>query len=297
MNMQRKSTVAFRAFSKTKVYEITPDTAMQILVESRNFSTNRNVTPSYVKRYAKDMAADTWKLNGQPIIICEEGYLMDGQHRLEACIQSGHSFRTLVVLASEFGITREEAFHTIDGGLGRRSRHDLQTMQVKNASLVTHSLSWLSALLEWKVGRKNSPTRAENLRLFAEHRLIEDYAAKVNTKRFRQVCVAHAHFAAISYILCELSSDRRKGIEFVEGVISGANLSEGDPRLLLRHKWADLRYSNKKKTGVQDRVTPLVYSIRAWNAFSRGQTVSNFQLPRDGEVPHIRRWANENYGE
>ncbi len=47
--------------------------------------------------YANAMKSGEWKYNGESIKVCTDGSLLDGQHRLEACIESGVTFDTLLV--------------------------------------------------------------------------------------------------------------------------------------------------------------------------------------------------------
>ena len=73
------------------IEEITPEVAEKML--------DVNVHNRNIKRlpYAKDMADGKWDLNGATIVFSDDGVLLDGQHRLWACIASGEPFVTIVV--------------------------------------------------------------------------------------------------------------------------------------------------------------------------------------------------------
>lgn len=60
---------------------VTPEMAENILAAR---GPNRNVSASVINKYARDMLAGRWQLNGQTIKISKDGQLLDGQHRLEA---------------------------------------------------------------------------------------------------------------------------------------------------------------------------------------------------------------------
>lgn len=58
---------------------------------------NREISMPLVKIYAKMMIEGEWYLTHQTIAIDEQGTLVDGQHRLYACVQSNIPFKTYVV--------------------------------------------------------------------------------------------------------------------------------------------------------------------------------------------------------
>ena len=60
---------------------------------------NRNISPFSVNRYKEFMQSNQWVMNGEPIIF-GGNKLIDGQHRLTACIQAGKSFQSVWI---EFG--------------------------------------------------------------------------------------------------------------------------------------------------------------------------------------------------
>lgn len=67
--------------------KITPKKAEKMLAD---FNTrNRKLQAATVEQYAEDMRRDNWTVNPQPIILCEDGVLADGQHRLSAVVSSG----------------------------------------------------------------------------------------------------------------------------------------------------------------------------------------------------------------
>jgi hypothetical protein len=64
---------------------ITPEMAERILSGK---APNRHVSAGVIHKYARDMVAGRWRLNGQTIKISSSGKLLDGQHRLEAAKKS-----------------------------------------------------------------------------------------------------------------------------------------------------------------------------------------------------------------
>ncbi len=104
------------------VAEITPELAKEIL-ETSNHG-NRPLKKAHIKMLASSLKNNEWMLNGESIAFSESGRLLDGQHRLHACINSGKPFKTIVIK----GINDEAAFGTIDIGKPR-SVTDLMDLQ------------------------------------------------------------------------------------------------------------------------------------------------------------------------
>src|SRR4051812_48689623 len=77
-----------------RVVEVTPELAQQWHAMNEG---NRREKRVNIARFGRDMQDGRWSLTGEPIIFDRDGYLRNGQNRLQACIRSGKSFRTLVV--------------------------------------------------------------------------------------------------------------------------------------------------------------------------------------------------------
>ena len=106
--------------SNIKLVTITPKMA-EIMLE-KNIA-NRKVNQANVNRIAADMATGNYKVNGETIKISPNGEILDGQHRLLACVKSGMSFQTYIVYNVE-----REAIGTIDMGKGRSVADSLNVM-------------------------------------------------------------------------------------------------------------------------------------------------------------------------
>ena len=92
------------------IEEITPEIAQQYL--KNNYKNNRTLKQVSVSQFANDMSEGNFILNpSAPIIFSKNGELIDGQHRLMACVQSGCSFKTFVVRGAD-----EKTYEVIDIG-------------------------------------------------------------------------------------------------------------------------------------------------------------------------------------
>jgi hypothetical protein len=124
---------------------ITPAYAQHLLDETASANEalypeklNPAVIPSLVRAYARDMMRDRWLLDGKTIILDETGAVLDGQHRLLACIEADRAFETWLVK----GVDRNVR-HTIDSG--SRTLSDVLTMkgERENTPLLASTLTWL----------------------------------------------------------------------------------------------------------------------------------------------------------
>lgn len=78
---------------------ITPSEAKAIL-EHHN-SHNRKLCLSTVSNYVDEMKKSRWKLTNQAIGFDKNGVLIDGQHRLQACVESGIAITIFVIYGLE----------------------------------------------------------------------------------------------------------------------------------------------------------------------------------------------------
>lgn len=106
---------------------ITPELAAEWLEKN---TLNRTLRQTRVTVYARAMSRGLWKYNYQPIILDGAGRLIDGQHRLWACVESGVSFDSDVI----FNASRE-IMDTLDGAASRSNADHAQLQGVSNANM------------------------------------------------------------------------------------------------------------------------------------------------------------------
>lgn len=92
--------------------KVAPTKAMKYL-ETMGDS-NRNVRQTHIDYLASQMRAGLWRRNPQPIMFDKNGRLVDGQHRLWACVESEIEIDLLVAR----GVSPEDV-PAIDSGLAR----------------------------------------------------------------------------------------------------------------------------------------------------------------------------------
>lgn len=239
---------------------------------------NRPVRQDEVAGYARDMKAGNWRRNGSAVTFAWDGTVIDGQHRLQACIQAGVPFWTLVVTGVE-----PEAQDTIDTGIKRRLSDQLTIANEANAAILAAVARWS---LRWLRGVRNaggsagySPTHAEMLAyLNAEPRLRDAaaYAARAR-KQFKPVRVS---VYAMGWMLLH-GADAIAAEVFLQRIADGAELPAGHPVLGFRARLANAKAAGERLNEHQQ----LALMISTWNAFREDRKMSRPQLPPGGLTP------------
>ena len=89
-----KALLSARTVNANNAEVITPEMAEAFLEGNTH---NRLVKTVNFKKLVDDMAAGRWDFNGESIKFAEDGTLLDGQHRLLACVESGKPFIAIIV--------------------------------------------------------------------------------------------------------------------------------------------------------------------------------------------------------
>lgn len=106
---------------------ITRDVAVEML-RMNDEAQNRKLNKQHAQHMRDILVAGDMVMNGEPIIFATDGTLLNGQHRLTACVMCNRSFHSLVVRGID-----KEAFKTLDSGRTRRSSEVLEMTGEANA--------------------------------------------------------------------------------------------------------------------------------------------------------------------
>ena len=137
---------------KIELTTITPEFAAKIL---ENNPSNRNIKRDHVAAIARDMAAGRWQINGDAIRMNGDGSLIDGQHRLSACVMAGVPFQTVVITGLSHDVRA-----TIDGGAKRTHGDRLAMLGVHNANVVSATARLVAGIATGQ-GRRMTMTSQE----------------------------------------------------------------------------------------------------------------------------------------
>jgi len=200
------------------VVEITPSIAESWLTKN---SKNRKKNARFVSRFARDMKSGDWQITGDSIKFDKAGNLVDGQHRLSACIESAVSFRSLVVYGLTPG-TRD----VVDTGKPR-TNGDMLAMHGQTNSIA------LAAALKFLINEKRSyqfsvpATHSELLDALVRHPNINLYIppAGMLPKGVSQFLVGYVNYVGQTL----LHNKKSRAIAMVDVLKTGRPDYDGDP--------------------------------------------------------------------
>jgi hypothetical protein len=266
---------------KSNFETITPKKAQEYLEHNTR---NRRVRKRTVYFYARQMQEGEWAANGEPIIFSQDGTLLDGQHRLMACVEANKSFRTLVVRGAP-----DDAFTTIDQSIPRSGGDVVGLAGISHANRKAAAARIIMAIDEAdaKGLRPNLGTKrslAETLECVqANDKWLDDSCTIIRQEQGPSICKPPAVFAACHTLFAR--KNRKKADAFFEQLTSGTGLKKTDPVYKLRsvlimvHNQPNVR---RKKSWI------LGLTIKAWNFFLEGKKVGNLKFSDKEAWPKIR---------
>ncbi|APA97277.1 hypothetical protein [Nocardia seriolae] len=264
----------------TETIDITPHLAAEWL--ERNTS-NRPMSRMMVSQLAEAMRRGEWLHTHQGIAFDTNGALVDGQHRLAAVVKSGCTVRMQVSHGVE-----PSTFAVLDTGRKRSARDVLSLQGEENAAylasaLRVHHLYTTAPNSAW-TGGSAQVTNEQIVEFLAAHpnmRASVELARTLN-RAFRILVPA----AAVGhYLTCAERPDIDQ-LDWIEGLETGANLAEHDPRLMLRN--VILRLSAGKSAAKADGSrNQLHLYLKAWNAWVHGTQFRQLNIKAGESMPMV----------
>lgn len=237
---------------------------------------NRSLRDNRVRRYAAAMEAGQWDNNGESIKFDWNGYLVDGQHRLAAVILSGTSHLMLVVKGLDPSV-----FDTIDVGAPRVVGDALYIMGHTNSMHVGAALGMLYRYrLQGTLNRPPNPLlpTIKSLEGLLEQEPGIEQAVPLAVKLAHRLHIGIGTAALLIHLMGEKDEEDAKA--FWENVLSGEDLKKDSPIFRLRERLM-----------AKGRLQPtevMVISIKAWNAWRKGETMQTlFWRQHTEPVPNI----------
>lgn len=220
-------------------YIITPSVASYIL--GNHNSKNRKISLGKIRQTSADILSGRFLVNGESVIFDRNGLLLDGQHRLHACVETS----TEIISLCAFGID-PNAMQTIDLGKGRSVGDVAQISGVPNGNSVAAVARILLAYEKNNgetFGRPSDLSANEVIEYIHEHdEIIEaDRWAGPFWVTLRGIC-PRTILSAARVIL-----ERQYGetiVKYLEQVGSGANIGPNDPAFVIRRRLLGTRKTN-----------------------------------------------------
>lgn len=249
---------------KADFVTITPDKAKDLLAKN---TANRPANKAHVTRLAKEMLLGRWKCNGDAIRM-GNGRLVDGQHRLMACVNSGVSFDTLLVTGLDNSV-----FDTVDTGKKRGGADTLAIIGHKHYALMAAALVIVDLYYQGKatlrlsyVGGISNSDYIEMLSKYIALPNSVDHCQSRATKLVQPSIMTACHyiFSRIDSVLAD---------DFIERLSTGENVAKDSPMSKLRERLLQ-NYTSLKK---MDRFHIFSMVVRAWNHERSGKNLKRLR--------------------
>jgi hypothetical protein len=257
------------------VETITPELAAEWLIGNTH---NRTLKNEAITKYATDMAAGRWDLNGESFKFNGDGRLLDGQNRLQAVIMSGSSIRAVVVR----GIAAEYQ-ETIDVGVPRKLSDVLKLRGEVNVIDLASGITRLWAFEKdpEESSFNKSPTIHQALAFLESHSGLRQSVAPAEAAR-KAVGLRGSVGIAMHYITTSLDAEDAEA--FWLRLTYGVELSADDPILLLRTALLADRTGSQRKPRMT-RAREWAITAKAWNAFREGRKLKLLRWSPGGAHP------------
>ena len=247
-----------------KTVDMTPAMATKLL-EANNL--NRPLSQPHVDRIAKQITKGKWRYNGDTIKIAVNHDVLDGQHRLWACILADTSIETAIADNIE-----RDAFSTIDTIRKPRSGADILSLcgLDRHRKIVSGALAWL---LRWQRDAfpavrtpKNKIENSDIEDAYEAHPTMVEAAERARHLRG----VMPVSIAAFLYYVFS-NKNQELADKFVDAMENPAGMSVSHPFFQYR-TWL---LESKKQPRQTDPVMVVAHAIKAWNAAQKDKKPKN----------------------
>ena len=248
----------------SNVQTITPNLAKVWLTRNTH---NRPMSVAVVKKYTKYMLEGQWRLNGEAIIFADDGSLMSGQHRLQACVNANKPFQSVVIT----GVDRS-TFATLDTHKKRTAADVLGIEGVKNCSRVA-ATARAYVRVKYGIMAARNFTNEQYAEFVADHPSV----VKWGSTKTKQTAMFKAYvFGVIAAI--EDTYDAATAQQFYEKLVEGIGLHKNDPEMLLRNRMLVTNLMEEEG---------MALTIKAFNFRVAGKPVKQLKMMPQEEFPRI----------
>ena len=260
--------------------EVDPSLAQRLL--SANLPGNRRTPPSAIRRLARVIGTPQWRLNGESLKISTEGYLIDGQTRLRACLEADRPFRTVIM----FGLA-PDSYDSMDQARRRKVSDALARNAVPRPTTVAAVILAVDAIRHRRApgGGGWYGSDAEEAVDFVEknQRLLDSVALAHPARHI----VNSSVLAALHFLFTE--KDPVGADAFMVDLASGINAKAIDPVFIARERLIKDAHDRAQRNESINRWTVCGWLIHAWNCRRHGKLTKFSQRPfvTDEEETHL----------
>ena len=285
-NLPRQGRGAYVEHHGWKVYllEITPAIAAEWLLRDR--PGNRNIRQGSVDKYSRDQSEGRWDLAVDCVAFNKQGQLVNGRHRLMACVKSNVCIPSLVLLGKETVID-------IDATASRSAGDYFRLMGVSSCNRAAAVSKWVAAYEVNRLGSllQRAWSHSELWETFQRHpdlgaslTFIGGFSSE-DLKRLGRAAV----LTAVHYIICLETGDRSLADAYFDQLITGENVGKKDPAKMVRNRLIDLKREEESRRLRLDNLKWATYVAKGWNAIATGSEIGHLRVQQEEKFPNIRK--------
>ena len=213
---------------------------------------NRTQRPQAIENYRRAIQNGLWVPTNQGIGVSAGGFLIDGQHRLEALRAEDYPPVTMLLVTG----LHDDAMAAVDAGANRSPRDYLQFMFNKTVSALVSAMLRTSLLARdgFSVQKYQPQEYAAHLDLMGDS-IYALMAVERSGKLPASVLAAMADAHMKGY--------QDEVISFARAVTTGEMLERDNPALVLRN-WIASSGANGGATIMTERYNKTTSALRAW---------------------------------
>ena len=264
----------------TKHTVVTPEEARLWLDTKR--SKNRPISENAVSKYAQQMLQGLWVDNGKGLVFGKSGNLLDGQHRLSACVRVNKSFETTIT----WGVP-DEYFDTIDDCNTRSMADVLHIRGEANPTLLSAGLRFLWLYVRGEIEHKDLRRGQVCTKQLLQATLEKNPKIRGSVKFYNLLkarpggLLISAGMAIGLHYLFSLV-DEKKADEFFNRFQSGLELTDDNPVYILRNK---IIAAQKDTSTMLTNSARYYYMVMTWNAYVKGTYVKRLVFtPENAQI-------------
>jgi len=238
---------------------------------------NRTISNRNYQVLIRAMQNGEWELNGEAIKIDREGFVLDGQHRLHAVVESGITIPTFLIEGLPPS-TQE----TMDTGKARSLRDILQIRgerdSINLAAISRRVFIYKRHGLRQATVASYPTTNKEVLRFLDENPWVRELPAPA--KRVGRQAKLPASVTGLLMVAFQ-EVDQDDADYFFSRLEDGTNLGTNHPILVLRSVLSQLHGAR----GATNQTYLSAITIKAWNKFRLGEEVRQLKYRPGGANP------------
>jgi hypothetical protein len=259
-----------------EMMDITPDFAEELL--RRRHPHQRPLKEHYVLALARAMAEGRWRWTADPVRLDADHFVIDGQHRLAACVKSGITLKDVLIAT----VTGKDVILSIDQNRPR-TLNDMRATygHVPLSRIVSGAI--LAEACDWS--QWHGMPRELQLRTIEECSFTADLQAlsKVSDKNRR----ATISVGSLSGALRCIRTNHDDAMKFFAAVFSMNPIIDGIEAEMARVLYVFLAESKATSHSSEQRVVEHAHkAVSAYNHWKTGHVVSRLMW-KGGAPPRV----------